>query len=144
MHVHCGGTVATFHITRARALRGYRRHISCCKRQLREGYYGTCRLSSPLLQDIMARVGSPLRSCTWGLRQLCRQGRGPTGHDSKAAVRMSQPWQCLGIVCVQFSNHYSLLESNRPLNAILFKSLAIHLPFLSRYFCKSMPSSRRK
>ena len=31
-------------------------------------------------------------------------------------------------------------ESNRPLTPILLKSIAIHLPFLSRYFCKSMPS----
>ena len=30
--------------------------------------------------------------------------------------------------------------SNRPLTPILLKSIAIHLPFLSRYFCKSMPS----
>ena len=35
-------------------------------------------------------------------------------------------------------------ESNRPLNPILLKSIAIHLPFLSRYFCKSMPSSWQK
>ena len=32
-------------------------------------------------------------------------------------------------------------EANRPLTPILLKSIAIHLPFLSRYFCKSMPSS---
>ena len=32
-------------------------------------------------------------------------------------------------------------ESNRPLTPILRKSIAIHLPFLSRYFCKSMPFS---
>ena len=32
-------------------------------------------------------------------------------------------------------------ESNRPLTPILLKSIAIHLPFLLRYFCKSMPSS---
>ena len=31
-------------------------------------------------------------------------------------------------------------ESSRPLTPILLKSIAIHLPFLSRYFCKSMPS----
>ena len=35
-------------------------------------------------------------------------------------------------------------ESNRPLTLILLKSLTTHLPFLSRYFCKSMPSSRQK
>ena len=35
-------------------------------------------------------------------------------------------------------------ESNRPLTPILLKSIAIHLPFLSRYFCKSMPSSWQK
>ena len=35
-------------------------------------------------------------------------------------------------------------ESNRPLTPILLKSLAIHLPFLSRYFCKSMPCSWQK
>ena len=29
-------------------------------------------------------------------------------------------------------------ESNRPLTPILLKSIAIHLPFLLRYFCKSM------
>ena len=34
--------------------------------------------------------------------------------------------------------------SNRPLTPILLKSIAIHLPFLSRYFCKSMPSSWQK
>ena len=32
-------------------------------------------------------------------------------------------------------------ESNRPLTPILLKSIVIHLPFLSRYFYKSMPSS---
>ena len=35
-------------------------------------------------------------------------------------------------------------ESNRPLTPILLKSIAIHLPFLSRYFCKSMPSVWQK
>ena len=35
-------------------------------------------------------------------------------------------------------------ESHRPLTPILLKSNAIHLPFLSRYFCKSMPSSWQK
>ena len=35
-------------------------------------------------------------------------------------------------------------ESNRPLTPILLKSIAIHLPFLSRYFGKSMPSSWQK
>ena len=35
-------------------------------------------------------------------------------------------------------------ESNRPLTPILLKSIAIHLPFLSRYFCKSMPSFWQK
>ena len=35
-------------------------------------------------------------------------------------------------------------ESSRPLIPILLKSFAIHLPFLSRYFGKSMPSSRQK
>ena len=30
---------------------------------------------------------------------------------------------------------------NRPLTPILFKSIAIYLPFLSRYFCKSLPSA---
>ena len=35
-------------------------------------------------------------------------------------------------------------ESNQPLTPILLKSIAIHLPFLSRYFCKSMPSSWQK
>ena len=32
-------------------------------------------------------------------------------------------------------------ESHRPLTPILLKSITIHLPFLSRYFCKSMPFS---
>ena len=32
-------------------------------------------------------------------------------------------------------------ESHRPPTPILSKSIAIHLPFLSRYFCKSMPFS---
>ena len=35
-------------------------------------------------------------------------------------------------------------ESHRPLTPIFLKSIAIHLPFLSRYFCKSMPSSWQK
>ena len=35
-------------------------------------------------------------------------------------------------------------ESNRPLTPILLKSIAIHLPFLSRCFGKSMPSSWQK
>ena len=35
-------------------------------------------------------------------------------------------------------------ESNRPLTLALLKSIAIHLPFLSRYVCKSMPSSWQK
>ena len=34
--------------------------------------------------------------------------------------------------------------SNRPLTPILLKSIAIHLPFVSRYFCKRMPSSWQK
>ena len=34
--------------------------------------------------------------------------------------------------------------SSRPLTPILLKSMAIHLPFLLRYFCKSMPSSWQK
>ena len=35
-------------------------------------------------------------------------------------------------------------ESNRPLTPILLKSIAIQLPFLSRYFCTSMLSSWQK
>ena len=35
-------------------------------------------------------------------------------------------------------------ESNRPLTPILLKSIAIHLPCLSRYSCKSMPSPWQK
>ena len=35
-------------------------------------------------------------------------------------------------------------ESHRPLTPILLKNIAIHVPFLSRYFCKIMSSSRRK
>ena len=35
-------------------------------------------------------------------------------------------------------------ESHRPLTPIHLKSIAIHLPFLARYFCKSMPSSWQK
>ena len=35
-------------------------------------------------------------------------------------------------------------ESNRPLTPILLKRIVIHLPFVSRYFCKSMPSSWQK
>ena len=35
-------------------------------------------------------------------------------------------------------------RTNRPLTPILLKSIAIHLPFVSRYFCKSMPSSWQK
>ena len=35
-------------------------------------------------------------------------------------------------------------RSNRPLTPMLLKSIAIHLPFPSRYFCKSMPSSWQK
>ena len=35
-------------------------------------------------------------------------------------------------------------ESNRPPTPILLKSIAIHLPFLSRYFCKGMASSWQK
>ena len=31
-------------------------------------------------------------------------------------------------------------ESNRPPAPIILKSITIHLPFLSRHFCKSMPS----
>ena len=38
----------------------------------------------------------------------------------------------------------SLGESHRPLTPILLKNIAIHLPFPSRYFCKSMPSSWQK
>ena len=34
--------------------------------------------------------------------------------------------------------------SHRPLTATHLKSIGIHLPSLSRYFCKSMPSSFRK
>ena len=42
--------------------------------------------------------------------------------------------------------HFSLFsgEPNRPLPPILLKSIAIHLPLLSRCFCKSMPSSWQK
>ena len=36
--------------------------------------------------------------------------------------------------------HFLSGESNRPLTPRLLQSIAIHLPFLSRYFCKSMPS----
>ena len=42
--------------------------------------------------------------------------------------------------CQDKFGHFSG-ESNRPLTTILLKSVAIHLPFLSRYFCKSTPSS---
>ena len=35
-------------------------------------------------------------------------------------------------------------ESNRPLTLMLLKSIAIHLPFLSQYFCRNMPSSWQK
>ena len=40
-------------------------------------------------------------------------------------------------------NERSVLQGSRidPLTPILLKSIAIHLPFLSRYFCKSTPSS---
>ena len=39
---------------------------------------------------------------------------------------------------------FHLGESNRPLTPILLKSIAIRLPFLSRYLCKSMASSWQK
>ena len=35
-------------------------------------------------------------------------------------------------------------ESQRPLTLVLLENIAIHLPFLSQYFCKSMPSSWQK
>ena len=35
-------------------------------------------------------------------------------------------------------------QSHRPLTPIFLKNIAIHLPCLSRYFCKSMPSRRQK
>ena len=41
-------------------------------------------------------------------------------------------------------HHSDSGESNRPLTPILLKSIAIHLPFLSRYFCTNMPSSWQK
>ena len=44
---------------------------------------------------------------------------------------------CLKTLC--FSG-----ESNRPLIPILLTSIAIHLPFLARCFCKSMPSLWQK
>ena len=40
--------------------------------------------------------------------------------------------------------HHHSRESHRPLTPILLKSIAIHLPFLSRYLGKSMPSSWQK
>ena len=39
---------------------------------------------------------------------------------------------------------YPNLRRNRPLTLAFVKSIAIHLPFLSRCFCKSMPSSGQK
>ena len=35
-------------------------------------------------------------------------------------------------------------ESDRPLTPMLLKSIAMHLPFVSPYFCKNMPSSWQK
>ena len=46
--------------------------------------------------------------------------------------------------CLAFSELHTSGEPNRPLTLILLKSVAIRLPFLSRYFCKSMPSSCQK
>ena len=50
--------------------------------------------------------------------------------------------------CLEFPgiawNRLNSGESHRPLTPILLKSIAIRLPFLSRYFCKSMPSSWQK
>ena len=61
------------------------------------------------------------------------------GCDSESAnrcdffgpVRLLWLWHCSG-------------ESNRPLTPTLLKSIAIHLPFLSRYLCKSMASFGQK
>ena len=38
---------------------------------------------------------------------------------------------------------WALGESHRPLTLIFLKSIAIHLPFLSRYFCKSLVAPYR-
>ena len=43
----------------------------------------------------------------------------------------------------RYRYHYSG-EPHRPLTLLLLKNIAIHLPFLSRYFCTSMPSSWQK
>ena len=55
----------------------------------------------------------------------------PERKPERAYVRQNQP-------CTKLP--FYLGESNRPLTPILLKSIAIRLPFLSRYFCKSMPS----
>ena len=46
---------------------------------------------------------------------------------------------CMRKVCC-----LSIKESNWPLTPIFLKSVAIHLPFLSQYFCKSIPFSWQK
>ena len=52
-------------------------------------------------------------------------------------------WHCSFVFCLQLLRHtlLHLGESHRPLTPIRLKSTAIHLPFLSRRFCKSMPPS---
>ena len=42
------------------------------------------------------------------------------------------------------SNVRSIIDSKQPPTPILLKSVAIHLPFPSRYFCMSMPSCWQK
>ena len=53
-----------------------------------------------------------------------------------------------GIACEScphsLNTSYWRLVSNPPLTPILLKSIAVHLPFLSQYFCKSVPRSRQQ
>ena len=82
-----------------------------------------------------------------------QQGMARVGKHVKWLVWAPSPPQWISTVLLHTSSHVDMdlrsiaalcfrrIQSNRPLIPILLKSIAIHLPFLLRYFCKSMPSS---
>ena len=69
-----------------------------------------------------------------GLHALCLPNFPQTGQREDLVEQTGQ----------RIMNSHNSGESKRPLTPILLKSIAIHLPCLSQLFCKRMPSSWQK
>ena len=96
-------------------------------------YDGACKIVAPIVSGdakSLSAKGAEAASQELGFDDNC-----------KSPCRKRSPAK--GVWQKSDSEKESILRRGQ-LTPILLKSITIHLPFLSRYFCKSMPSSWQK